>query len=82
MPVRRYSASVGVKGDGCQGVRGNVLPATLTPRAQRVLTRDLSTLSSITHRHAARERAAVYCGKISRSAKRMNPSWSGPIWWI
>ena len=30
----------------------------------------------------ARERAAAYCGKIARSAKRMNPSWSGPTWWM
>ena len=42
----------------------------------------LSLLSPWSLRHAARERAAAYCGKISRSAKRMNPSWSGPIWWM
>src|SRR5215207_11395588 len=60
---------------GCQG--GGVIGEDLTSRtfqAPQHLPITLQPYNPITSDYAARERAAAYCGKISRSAKPMKPS--------
>lgn len=62
---------------------------TVSPRSQLRSRSDTCHLTSNikspnTHhpRYAARDCTPLKRGRISRSAKRMKPAWSGPIWWM